>query len=918
MARKRGPLGRPLWGAGQIPEEVSPLMIVRPVICRPFVGRREELAYLQERRLAAASSHGGIVLISGDAGLGKSRLIAEFCDALAYSRWRILKGYCSEFGGRPYAPILDALGSADAIDQGPVESKHEQMDAIVARFAALTARKATILVVEDLHWADAATLELLAHLGQKVGSMRLLVLASFRSEDVHEGHPAANGISKISRASRGGRIDLTPLSGIELRAFIDGALSGFELPEETRRNVARIGEGNPFFTEELLKSAVEQDFIGKNARERELPHSIRATLLERLSPFDPEQRRVIAQSAVIGRTFGLDLLAETLASEPSRLLPILRRARDFQLIEEIGPKVFRFRHRLTREALYGDFLSSELRPLHRMVALALEGAPEEQRSIENLAYHWWAAGDGESSARYNELAGDAAGKVFAHEDAIAFYERALESALPASIARGTVLEKMAEQRFALTWTEAAQATYCEAADVFGRAQDYDREANCRVHAAVLAYTAGMPSPTAPLETMLQRLPADEELARSRVHLGLAWMAATFWFPTQSAYHLAQVDVRGFAGAPDLVSRFHNVSSWVAMTVGDIDEFRREHQAWVDTARDGPLRRLAAAHINGAMCFSFFGLHEEALANVDRAANVARESQNRYVEESARAFSAFSYLLCGDLKRARAAVEAVPTTSENHVNFTFASAWGTIVAAHLGDTAMMEKWFDGFESIGTRKLEIELGAGFAEILVRRGRNEEAARLLHRVLPECELMRGNVLALLAIGRYGDAPDRVRARDYLARASVGTVEPAERPALALFDAYEAHRNGRVDEARSHARDAAAGFARLRMPLLEAEAHEVAGATEVALALYRSCGAAYDVRRLAAEAPIDSPTFAAPDGAVSLSPREREIASLANRGLSNLEIARELSISHKTVEKHLASVFGKLGITSRRQLRA
>jgi DNA-binding CsgD family transcriptional regulator len=554
-----------------------------------------------------------------------------------------------------------------------------------------------------------------------------------------------------------------------------------------------------------------------------------------------------------------------------------------------------------------------------MVALALESAPEEQRSIENLAYHWWAAGDGEASARFNELAGDAAAKVFAHEDAIAFYERALESAPPASIARGNVFEKMAEQRFALTWTELAQATYCEAADVFGSAGDYDREATCRVHAAVLAYTAGMPEPTAPLEAMLSRLPPDEELARCRVHLGLAWLAATFWFPTQAAYHLSRVDIQGFSEAPDLVSRFHNVASWVAMTVGDIEEFRREHQAWIDTARKGPLRRLAAAHINGAMCFSFFGLHEDALANVERAAAIARESKNRYVEESARAFSAFSYLMCGDLKRARAAVEAVPTTSENHVNFTFATAWGTIVAAHLGDTTMLEKWFDGFESIGTRKLEIECGAGFAEILVRRGRHAEAARLLHRVLPECELMRGNVLTLLAIGRYGDAPDRVRARDYLARAAVGTVEPPERPALALFDAYEARRNGRDDEARAHAREGAVGFARLRMPLLEAEAREVAGETEAALALYRACGAAYDVRRLVGEAPTESPSFATHDGAaVSLSPREREIASLANRGLSNLEIARELSISHKTVEKHLASVFGKLGISSRRQLRA
>ncbi|MBD5636004.1 MAG: hypothetical protein IAI49_16165, partial [Candidatus Eremiobacteraeota bacterium] len=719
----------------------------------------------------------------------------------------------------------------------------------MARFAALAARNALILVVEDLHWADAATLDLLAHLGSKVQRMRILLLASLRPEDLQPEHPGSAGIAKIERAARAGRIDLAPLAGSELHAFIDEALAETTLPAETRRAIARVGEGNPFFTEELLKNAVERS-ADPDAPSADLLHTVRATLLERLRPFDPGERRIVAQSAVIGRTFNLELLATSLGTEPERLLPTLRRARDFQLIEELEPKVFRFRHRLTHEAIYADFLSSERGPLHRTVALALESAPEPERSIEALAYHWWAAGDAVRSTRYNELAGDAAGRVYAHEDAIAFYERALEGGRTDPATRGTILEKIAERRFALTWTEAAHATYCEAADAFRAARTYEREANCRVHAAVLAYTAGMPAPTASLEAMLTRLDPADYLACSRIHLGLAWLAATFWFPTRAAHHLELVDPRALAQAPDINSRFHNVAAWVAMTVGDLAAFRREHAAWVEAARAGdPIRRLAAAHINGAMCFSFFGMHDEALENVASAARIARDSRNRYVEESAFAFSSFTYLMCGDLKRARASIEAVPTTTENHVNFTFATAWGTIVAAHLDDAAMIEKWFDRFDGVVPRTLEMECGAGFAEILARRGRHAEAAALLHGVIPDCELIRGNVLTLLAVGRYGAPQDRKRAREYLVRGAHGPAELPERPALALFDAYECARDERPGEAAALALEAAGGFRRLRLPLLEAAALEVAGETDAALALYRRCGAAYDLRRLGDE---------------------------------------------------------------------
>ena len=897
-------------------------MIVRPVLCRPFIGRREELAYLRERRLEAGSSRGGLVLIAGEAGVGKSRLIAEFCGSLAYSRWRIGHGPCLEDARRPYGPILDALAKLDAAggELAPAATKQEQFEAILDRLQSVAARTALVLIVEDLHWADAGTLDLLAYLGSKVHRLRALILASFRPDELHPEHPAVAGVAKIARAARAGRIDLVPLAGLELRTFIDEALAGITLPDETRRAIALAGDGNPFFTEELLKSAVERSSARSDERSRrDLPLTVRATLLDRLRPFDEDERRVVRQAAVIGRTFGLELLATTLDAEPAALLPTLRRARDFQLVEELSPALFRFRHGLTREAIYGDFLGAEVRPLHRGIARVLEETPEEQRTLEDLAYHWWAAGDDACAAHYNQLAGDAAGRVHAHEDAIAFYERALESKNLDLVVRGGMVEKIADRRVALGWTAEANQTYAAAAEFFREARVYEREAACRVRAAITGYTLKLAAPTAPLEEMLLRLGPDEHVARARIHLGLAWLTATFWFPSQAAHHLAQVDPRALVAAPDIKLRFHNVSAWVAMTFGDLDAFRREHAAWIEAARAMPAATaIASAHYNGAMCFSIFGLHDEALENVASALQIARAERNRHAETSAHAISAMCYVMRGDLEKARAALDAVPANAESQVTAVLGMGWGTLAGAYLDDQAMVAKWFDAFEATVSPAGETEFAAGFAEIMVRRGRDRDAAALLQRAIPDCECPRGMVFMLLAVARYGAPSDRARARAHLVRAADARVEVAERPALSLFDAIACARDDRAGEAAALARDAAEGFRRLRLPLLEAAALETAGDCDSALAIYRRCGALYDVRRLEAlrsaerlEVPSDiaDPTFA-------LSVREREVATLAARGRTNLEIARELSISYKTVEKHLGAAYQKLGVTSRTQL--
>jgi len=880
------------------------------VVCRPFIGRRDELAYLRERRLEAGSSRGGFVLVAGDAGVGKSRLIAEFCRSLGYSRWKIATGACVEFASRPYGPMLEVLEKLGRpVHLGEAASKREQFDEIVERIAAVATRSAVLVVIEDLHWADAASLDLLAYLSTKIARMRVMVLVSFRADEVRPDGPAARAVAKISRAAHAGRIDLGPLRGVELQTFIDEALGDVTLDAEARRAIASAGEGNPFFTEELLKSAVETAAASPSrATARDVPPTLRAALIERLRPFDDGERAVIAQAAMIGRTFGLDLLAATLEAEPQRLLAVLRKARDFQLVEEVGPAAFRFRHGLTRDAIYGDFLQAELRPRHRAIALALETAPAPERSLEALAFHWWAAGDGARAAHYNQLAGAAAAAVHAHEDAIAAFGRALEFETDPP-RRGALLKQIADRRLASGSAREAQAAYASAADAFARGGAYESEATARAAAAITAYGIGMPDPTRPLEAMLDRLDASEYLARSRVHLGLAWLAATFGFPTRATAHLAAVDARAVAEAGDVAVRFHNVSAFVAMTVGDRDTFRREHARWVDAAQAlHSLQMLAGAYTNGAMCRAIFALHEEAEADLEHAFQLAREAKSRHLEESAHSLAAFCRFMAGDLAAAREALERVSPSSENRVTITFATAVGSLVGAALDDRALVERWFDGFEATVAAKPEAECGAGFAEIMVRRKRRRDAEELLERALPDCELLRGNVPTLLAAARYGGAATRRRARAFLARAADAPVETPERAALLLFDALERRRDGTADEAAPLARAAADGFERMRMPFFEAQAREAAGDIETALALYARAGAAYDVRRLS--------RATATQTAPVLSSREREIATLAAAGRSNLEIARALSISHKTVEKHLASTFEKLAIASRTQL--
>ncbi len=478
------------------------------------------------------------------------------------------------------------------------------------------------------------------------------------------------------------RIELEPLAGPDLRAFINETLEGCELNDEMRFAVARAGEGNPFFTEELLKSAVEGRTPAGSSNASALPRSVRATLLERLRPLDDHERRVLAQAAVIGRSFDLALLAQTLQTDTQSLLPALLRARNFQLISEVSPTLFQFRHALTREAIYGNFLAAQLRPLHHTIALALESAPADQRSVESLAYHWWAAGDRSRSAHYNEMAGDNAAAIHAHEDAIAYFQRALKTVDALCGARGRLLEKVADRRVAASFHDMARSAYAQAAAVFHELGDSEREATCLVREALESFRCNDSKPTAGLQAMLERLDKSDYLTRSRIHLGIARITVSLYQVAETIHHLAQIDRRAIDLEPEIKFRFHNVQEWLAMVMGDAQRFRVEHEKSVEGARNIGLPQLLASVLaNGAGCYALFGLHDDAQHDIRLAFHSAREERSREGEALAHAKSARCCLLRGDVVAAKAAVEAVRALPvDNQMIITEAAAWGPLPLA----------------------------------------------------------------------------------------------------------------------------------------------------------------------------------------------------------------------------------------------
>ncbi len=419
-----------------------------------FVGRQDELDRLTAALDEAAGGRFRVVLVGGEAGIGKSRLVTEFSARASATGARVLDGACVPLGESsvPYGPIVEALrrfirsaerGERDGVlgpamgelgrllpelaetpDPGlrsaPAWARGRFFEALIGVLERLAARAPLLLAVEDLHWADRATLDLLAFLVRNLRDERLLLLGSYRTDDVHRPQPVAAFLAELERLERAERVELVPFDRAEVGRQVAAILGREPDPTIVATIHARTG-GNPFFVEELL--ALGDPTIS-------LPASLREVLLARVEALAEPTRALLQAASVAGSHVDAPTLARARGVPPDALTPMFRDAVAHGILVPLGGTAerFAFHHELLREAIYDDLLPGERARLHARIAEALEASSNgrDPALAAGLAHHWMMAGELPRALAASVQAGLAATQSFAPADAQAQFEHAIE------------------------------------------------------------------------------------------------------------------------------------------------------------------------------------------------------------------------------------------------------------------------------------------------------------------------------------------------------------------------------------------------------------------------------------------------------------------------------------------------------------
>ena len=391
-----------------------------------FVGRERELVQL-ERALDATRAGGGTTaLVTGEAGIGKTRLASELAARARDAGFEVLLGRSIDLVGTelPYQPFVEALRPLGAFPQTDAQAAGSQLRGFEQTLALLAERAdiaPVLLVLEDLHWADTSTLDLVVFLAHNLGGRRVLLLATYRADEPSSAERVRRLADGVRRSGSALVLELGPLDREELTALLAAHADALPPAALTDAIVAR-SEGNPFFAEELLAAADQGG---------ELPHGLRDLLLQRVMRLDRPTQGLLRLAAVAGRDISYPLLRAVAAPPERDVRESLRQAVEHGvLVAEQATGSFRFRHALLAEVVYATLLPGEREELH--ARLAEELARSATSAPAELASHWAAAGRTKEALVASVEAARQAEAVFGLAEAHAHLERALRlwSAVP--------------------------------------------------------------------------------------------------------------------------------------------------------------------------------------------------------------------------------------------------------------------------------------------------------------------------------------------------------------------------------------------------------------------------------------------------------------------------------------------------------
>ncbi|MCP4006814.1 MAG: AAA family ATPase [bacterium] len=440
----------------------------------PFVGREELMSTLFATLGVSLSGEARVVFLSGEPGIGKTRAVEELSRKALEHGASVLTGRCYEGEGAPafwpwiqiirewnrnndfadlsedlkdearffskWRPEVAGKNSNNSAQAGEgAELRFGLFDAATRGLRKFAADTPLVLVLEDLHWADPASLGLLRFIAASLRHDPILLVGTFREDELYRTSELAQTLAGLAREPSFSSFSMEGLGREDVGALLEQTVSR-EIPPDLVDSVATMTEGNPFFVVELAR-LLNADGAGANVKDLprseglELPASITATIERRLGKLTAASRRLLATASVIGREFTLARLSEVAGPDYQPVLEHLEEAVEARIIEPMRrvPGTYRFSHALIRETFYQGIMGPARAQLHRSVAEALEHRHGDSNDppLAALAHHWYAAvatGAVEKAAEYSRLAGLASAARLAFEEAAFHLRRALELA----------------------------------------------------------------------------------------------------------------------------------------------------------------------------------------------------------------------------------------------------------------------------------------------------------------------------------------------------------------------------------------------------------------------------------------------------------------------------------------------------------
>ena len=358
-----------------------------------LIGRRAELEALEAALAEAADGRPSVAFVAGDSGVGKTRMLAELTDRARERGALVLAGETVDFGGEgelPYLPLVAALRplvrSGDPALTGPLRGRSRRccpgrraaeaggdqaqvFEGLLSVLDALGRERPVLLVIEDLHWADRSTRAALAFLARSLTDERVLVVGSYRPDELRRRHPLRSLLAELERAPSARRVALEPLSREQLAELLARSLGRPPEPELLERLWSRSG-GNPLFGEELLAAGLD----GRGAA----PDTLRDALMLRVERLG-EPARELLDLVAVGQRLDDEAIRAASEVEPRALRDALREAVDHHILAVHDDGSYRFRHALLREVVEEDLLPGQRRELHAALARALEPRAGEER-----------------------------------------------------------------------------------------------------------------------------------------------------------------------------------------------------------------------------------------------------------------------------------------------------------------------------------------------------------------------------------------------------------------------------------------------------------------------------------------------------------------------------------------------------------